>query len=168
MPYQEPWNGQNRLEITIMFPGIAMCCLKQHKMRISGMGAQYKFHLRGLSAAVQLKQQMSSLRKNSCHTYSSFPLRIHPLYIPSFYSFTTVPCAVILIIYIQVLIQQSTKAWRHDLPCLVWCSNHIPFLFSWFEVFPTWEKQSSSVNCYSSNGVTTTFPINCGFSNIGL
>jgi len=38
-----------------MLPGIAIYYLKQHKMRISGMGVQYTFHLRSLSATVQLK-----------------------------------------------------------------------------------------------------------------
>lgn len=55
MSYQEPWNGQNRLKRAVMLRGIAVYYLKQHKMRISGMGAQYTSHLRGLSATVQLK-----------------------------------------------------------------------------------------------------------------
>lgn len=55
MSYQEPWNGQNRIKRTIMLLGIAIYYLKQHKMRISGMGAQYTFHLRGLPATDQLK-----------------------------------------------------------------------------------------------------------------
>lgn len=71
---------------------------------------------------------------------------------------------MILVIYTQALIQQSAYVYE-DMIYLVEFSTMLePYTFIFFpeSVFPMWAKQSSSVNCYKSNGVTTMFTINCG------
>lgn len=110
---------------------VAMCFLKQHKMRISGMDTQYTFHLRSLSARQTSK--CHSWRKNSCHTScSSFPLRMHSVFIPFFYISTILLWAVILISYNQVLIQQN--ALNHDNTIYLVCVMLKPYPFLLFPI----------------------------------
>lgn len=148
-----------------MFPDIAVYYLKQHKIRISRTGAQYAFYLRRLSATVQLKPaNVITEEKLLSQFLFLFPTQntfsIHSILL---YLYNTPVSSDTDHIHSSNNSAKHFKSWRHDLPCLVWCSNHIPFFFSWFEVFPTWEKHISSVNCYNSNGVTTAFIINCIF-----
>lgn len=164
MSYQEPWNGQNRLKRTIMFPGIAMYYLKQHKVRISGVGAQYALHLRSLSATVQLKPANVITKEKLLLSYflflfpTQYTFSIHPILL---HLYSTPVSSDTDHIHSSADSAKCFKSWRHDLSSLVWCWTI--YLSSFPDLFPTWEKQSSSENCYDSNGVTTMFTTNSGF-----
>lgn len=165
MSYQALWNGQNRIKRTVMFPGIAICCLKQHKMRILGVDAQYTFHFRVCLLQSSLNQHMSSLKEN--HLPFSYLLLLFPTQYTA-HPFISLQYSCEQWYWSDILKLWFSKALKYMrtsfiLLSLVWCLNYIYLsFFTWFKVFPMWEKQSSSVICYNFNGVTTTFSINCG------